>query len=72
VRKHAIGIPAVDELFFAQVSEAFEEDRQVLEAQQKSLSEYGDSWDVTLQADAGCFQSRRLLTKLIEAETAGV
>lgn len=70
VRNHAVGDPVADELFFNQVSEAFEEDRVVLEAQQKVLSERGDSWDVTLQADAGCFQSRRLLTKLTEAERA--
>ncbi len=69
VRNHAIDNPALDELFFSQVSEAFEEDRCILEAQQKAISERGgDSWDVTLQADAGVFQARRLLEKLIRAE----
>lgn len=70
-RRHDLDNATADELFFAQVSEAFEEDRVVLEAQQQVLNERGDSWDVTLQADAGCFQSRKLLDRLIAAERQG-
>jgi phenylpropionate dioxygenase-like ring-hydroxylating dioxygenase large terminal subunit len=71
VRKHALGDPAADELFFSQVSEAFEEDRRILEAQQAAHPDVEeDAWPVGLQADAGSIQARRALAKLIEGERA--
>lgn len=68
VRCHAIGDSEADALFLGQISEAFEEDREVLEAQQRSITEHKDSWDHALRADAGSIQTRRLLDRLIEAE----
>ena len=70
VRQHALDNPMVDELFFEQVSEAFEEDKRVLEAQQSVLSRHSDLWSVALKGDAGCLQVRRVLDKLIRAEQA--
>ncbi|MGE0742626.1 MAG: Rieske 2Fe-2S domain-containing protein [Hyphomonadaceae bacterium] len=69
VRDFALGVEAVDKLLFGQVNEAFEEDRVVLEAQQKVLDEREDSWKVALGADAGSMQARRVLERLIAAET---
>lgn len=68
IRCHDIDNPVVDKLLFSQVAEAFEEDRVILEAQQQVLSERGDSWDVSLKADAGCFQTRHVLNKLLKVE----
>ena len=69
-RRHAIGDPTADSLFFNQVSEAFEEDRRILEAQQRSLSEGLDVWPCALTADAGAIQARRVLERLIDREQA--
>jgi phenylpropionate dioxygenase-like ring-hydroxylating dioxygenase large terminal subunit len=71
VRRHAIGDPQADELFFTQVSEAFEEDRAVLEAQQRVLDTREDSWSVALKQDAGSIEARRVLDKLIAGEVGG-
>lgn len=68
VRCHALGDAETDALFFQAVSEAFEEDRVVLEAQQRSLNKHGDSWAVTLQGDAASVAARRVLDGLIKAE----
>ena len=68
VRSHAIGDPAADELFLTQVSMAFEEDRQVLEAQQSAIGSAQDDWSLALKADAGSIEARRLLAKLIAEE----
>ena len=70
VRRHALGDGAADALFLQQVSEAFEEDRQVLEAQQRVISRHCDRWDNALRADAGSIQSRRHLDRMIEREQA--
>ena len=68
VRCHAIGEAAADQLFLTQVGEAFEEDRQVLEAQQRAILEHEDSWTYALQADSGSIQARRQLDRLLERE----
>ena len=68
VRRHAIGDRQADALFLQQVGEAFEEDRAVLEAQQKVMLEEGDSWAHALQADAEALQARRVVDRLIERE----
>jgi phenylpropionate dioxygenase-like ring-hydroxylating dioxygenase large terminal subunit len=70
VRAHALGDATADALFFDQVSQAFEEDRRVLEAQQAVLRTREDSWSVALKADAGSIEARRVLDKLIAAERA--
>ncbi len=46
----------------------FAEDREMLECQQRNLSEYPERRLMTLNIDAGGAQSRRLLDKLIAAE----
>lgn len=70
VRRHAIGDTAADALFFSGVSEAFEEDRRVLEAQQRMLSKHGDSWPVALKSDAASIGARRVLDQMIGREQA--
>jgi len=68
IRSHSLGDPEVDELFFNQISEAFEEDRRMLEAQQQELADGEDSWSFALNADAGSIQARRILDRLIARE----
>ena len=65
--------PAADASFFGQVSEAFEEDRLFLEAQQRALNGREDNWACALAADAGAIQARRVLDRMIarEMETLG-
>ena len=70
VREHAIGNSKVDELLFGQVSEAFAEDKAVLEAQQQVIARYGDSWANALRADEGSVASRRVVQRLMDAEAA--
>lgn len=68
VRAYALGNEAVDALFLGQVSEAFDEDKQVIEAQQENIRRQGDTWSVALKGDAGSIESRRLLDRLVAAE----
>lgn len=70
VRDYAVGDDAIDELVFAQIAEAFDEDKTVLERQQEVLARRGDDWSVTFQADVGVVQARRKLARLIEMEQA--
>lgn len=73
VRAHALDDVDADALFFSNVSEAFMEDKSVLEAQQRNIDKHGDSWDLALRADEGSIQSRRLLATLIANEkSAGI
>jgi phenylpropionate dioxygenase-like ring-hydroxylating dioxygenase large terminal subunit len=69
-RCHAIHDPKVDHLFLTQVTEAFEEDKRVIEAQQEVLCGRDDSWGVALKADAGSIEARRVLDIMIAAERA--
>jgi len=70
-RCHALGDADADRLFLNQVSEAFEEDRRFLEAQQRVLDQSVDSWSCALTADAGAIQARRALERMIAAELRG-
>lgn len=70
VRKHAVGDAAVDGLFFAAVSEAFDEDKAVLEAQQRVIDRLGDSRAVTLKADGASIEARRVLERRIATRRA--
>ena len=69
VRDYALDDLAVDELYLGQVGAAFEEDKLVLEAQQRVLDARPDSWDFALKADAGSIEARRVLEQAIAAET---
>lgn len=70
VRCHAIGDKAADALFLTQVSEAFAEDRVVLEAQQQVLDTQPDDWSIALRQDAGSIEARRVRDRLIAEEGA--
>ena len=70
VRDYAIDDPAVDALYLGQVGGAFEEDKVVLEAQQRVLDSRPDSWDLALKADVGSIEARRVLDAAITAEQA--
>lgn len=61
VRDIGVGNDQVNEMVFKGHVEAFDEDKQVLEAQQRNILKRGDSWEVTFQADAGVVEARRLL-----------
>jgi vanillate O-demethylase monooxygenase subunit len=68
VRNFRIDDPEADELIFSQVSEAFAEDKRVLEAQQLAIERHGDDWSNALQADAGAVEGRRCLERMMKAE----
>ena len=70
VRAHALGDAEADTLFFAGVGEAFEEDRGVLEAQQRVIDKQGDSWAMALKADTAAIEARRVLDRRIRDEQA--
>ncbi len=70
VRAHALGNFEADELFLNGVSEAFEEDRAVLEAEQQVINRRGDSWSLALKADAASIEARRVLERAIQEEEA--
>lgn len=68
VRSHALDDREADALFFAGVGEAFDEDKAVLEAQQRVIDKRGDSWGIALKADTAAIEARRLLDRRIAAE----
>ena len=68
VRDYALDDPAVDTLYLGQVGRAFEEDKAVLEAQQRVLDKRPDSWDLALKADVGSIEARRVIDAAITAE----
>lgn len=70
VRQWAIDSEPVSQLVFSEVSTAFEEDKNVIEAQARVIAEHGDVWGVPLKADAGSIEARRMLDRLIAAEQA--
>ena len=60
----------MDKLFFDATTEAFSEDKAMVEAQQRMLNVHGDSWPIAFKADAGSIEGRRVLQRLIEEEAA--
>uniref|UniRef100_UPI0035CA2014 aromatic ring-hydroxylating dioxygenase subunit alpha n=1 Tax=uncultured Sphingomonas sp. TaxID=158754 RepID=UPI0035CA2014 len=70
VRDYAIDSKQIDSVVLNQISQAFEEDRIVLEKQHEVLARRGDDWSVTFQADAGVVQARRKLEQLVREEAA--
>lgn len=61
VRDIGVGDEQVNAMVFQGHVEAFDEDKDVLEAQQRTIAKHGDNWEVTFQADAGVVEARRLL-----------
>ena len=68
VRDYALDDPVTDALYLGQVGAAFEEDKVVLEAQQRVLDSRADTWDLALKSDAGSIEARRVLDAAIAAE----
>ena len=62
---------ALTEKIYQGVVVAFEEDRTMIEAQQKILSQVPDRPMVPIAADAGLNQGRWLLDRLLKAENGG-
>ena len=62
--------PAVTDLLYEQVLEAFTEDKAVLEAQQDALNNSPISTPIDINSDAGGLEARRILDKLATAEVA--
>ena len=58
-------------LFFDQVHEAFMEDLDMIEAQQKVLDHYPDPAQTDIAADAAPLQARRVMERLIAQEAEG-
>ena len=51
---------------------AFEEDRRIIEAQQRVINEFGDESMVAIAADAGPLRMRRVMKALCDAEQVAV
>jgi len=62
--------PEVTEMLFGQINEAFRQDWEVFESQQKSIDLDPQAPRIDLNADAGQIQSIRLLRRLIQDEVA--
>ena len=71
-RDYALASPEVDAIVLAQITEAFDEDKIILELQQAVIAAHGDSWATALQADAGSIQARRFVDRLLEAIASDV
>ncbi|HSF46861.1 MAG TPA: aromatic ring-hydroxylating dioxygenase subunit alpha [Burkholderiales bacterium] len=71
-RNARIDEPAVTEFTRENVRRTFDEDKEMLEAQQRIIgAETEPAFQVAIKADAGPTQGRRLLASMIEAEARG-
>jgi len=71
-RNFRLDEPGVTEFLRANVGRTFDEDKDMLEGQQRNLGGSAEHvFQLTVKADAGPTQGRRLLASLIEAETRG-
>ena len=71
-RNFRLDEPGVTEFLRANVGRTFDEDKDMLEGQQRNLGGVAEPvFQLTVKADAGPTQGRRLLASLIEAETRG-
>jgi hypothetical protein len=61
-------VPAVTEVVHREIATAFQQDKDILEEQQKVIHLFVDPENVDIVADAGGIQARRLLRQLIRAE----
>ena len=59
---------ALTKLLHAEVSTAFNQDKEILEIQQSSILKFKASANMDIVADAGSLQARRLLGRLIQME----
>lgn len=69
-RDFAIDDSNVDELFLRDIAEAFNEDKRVIEAQQRALHSRPAAARIDLVADAGAIQARRALDQVLARERA--
>lgn len=72
-RNFRLAEPAVTEFLRENVRRTFDEDKDMLEAQQRNIGERESErgFDVAIRADAGPTQGRRLLASMLEAEARG-
>ena len=56
----------------AEVAKAFEEDRHILEEQQKVIHLFIDPENVDITADAGSIQARRVLRQRMKLDAASI
>lgn len=68
-RDFASDNPRITEALHAEVAKAFEEDKHILEEQQKVIHLFVDPENVDIQADAGSIQARRMLRRRLREET---
>ena len=71
-RDFATDNPAVTKAVHAEVAKAFEEDRHILEEQQKVIHMFVDPENVDIVSDAGSVQARRVLRQHLQENTATV
>ena len=65
---HRLDEPQVTDDFHAEVAATFEEDRIVVEAQQKRFEQFPDRKTFAIKIDAGGVHARRVVAQLLEAE----
>jgi phenylpropionate dioxygenase-like ring-hydroxylating dioxygenase large terminal subunit len=72
-RNFRLDEPEVTEFLRENVRRTFDEDREMLEAQQTVLGDgdFDPAYKVAVKADAGAMQGRRLLATMIESEQRG-
>ena len=69
-RNFRLDEPEVTEFLRENVRRTFDEDREMLEAQQAVLGDgdFDPAYKVAVKADAGAMQGRRLLATMIESD----
>ena len=71
-RNFRLDEPGVTEFLRTNVGRTFDEDKEMLESQQRNIGDVAEpQFSIAVKADAGPTQGRRLLASLIEAEARG-
>lgn len=68
-RDFKVDSPEMTRVLHQEIFTAFQEDKAILEEQQKVIRRFADPENVDIVADAGCIQARRLLRQRIKEET---
>lgn len=69
-RHFHVDSPEWDEIYRTQFTQVFDEDKVVLEAQQRRMDSHPDAAEIDINADAPNIQVRRMMDELISAEQA--
>ncbi len=69
-RDFKVDVPEITKVLHREIATAFDQDREILEIQQRAMDTFEHPQSVDIVADSGAIQARRILRRLLEEEAA--